>query len=113
ESKDFIKRVIGVPGDTIDFRDNHVYVNNRQVVEPYISAPTQCQGQYCHVTLQQDQFFVMGYNRTNSSDSRFWGPVQADKIIGKALLSYWCGGGQCKGHFDHFGLSPNHSPVLT
>jgi signal peptidase I len=113
ESKDFIKRVIGVPGDTVDFRDSHVYVNGKLVVEPYISAPTECAGQYCHMTLQPDQYFVMGDNRTNSSDSRMWGAVSADKIIGKALFSYWCGGPECKGKFDHAGLSPNHSPVLT
>jgi signal peptidase I len=113
DRKDFIKRIIGVPGDTIDFHDNHVYVNNRQVVEPYISATTTCQGQYCHLTLGDDQYFVMGDNRNNSSDSRFWGPVQADKIIGKALLIYWCGGSQCKSGTDNIGLAPNHSPVLA
>jgi len=113
DKKDFIKRVIGVPGDKIDFRDNHVFVNGLQVVEPYITAPTNCQGQFCHVVLQKDQFFAMGDNRTNSSDSRFWGPVSASKIIGKALLIYWCGGRECKQGTDHIGLAPNHSPALA
>ncbi|MHB8575647.1 MAG: signal peptidase I [Dehalococcoidia bacterium] len=110
DKRDFIKRVIGVPGDTIDFRDSHVVVNGQLLVEPYITAPTTCQGQFCHVVLGKDQLFVMGDNRTNSSDSRFWGPVAADKIIGKALLIYWCGGTTCKSHTDKVGLAPNHQP---
>ncbi|HZU77835.1 MAG TPA: signal peptidase I [Dehalococcoidia bacterium] len=113
ESKDFIKRVIGVPGDTISFADGHVFVNGRQVIEPYITQRTECSGQFCRLTLGKDQYFVMGDNRGNSSDSRIWGPVQANKVIGKALLSYWCSGPQCKGDFDHVGLSPNHSPQLA
>jgi signal peptidase I len=114
DKKDFIKRVIGVPGDTIDFRDNHVVVNGNELIEPYIHVPTSCQGgQFCHVQLSTDQYFVMGDNRNNSSDSRFWGPVSADKIIGKALLIYWCGGRDCTSSTQHFGLAPNHSPVTA
>jgi len=84
DSKDFIKRVIGKPGDTVDVHDNVVTVNGQQVEEPYIKQRTDCQGQYCHVVLGSDQYYVMGDNRPNSSDSRFWGPVQANKIIGTA-----------------------------
>lgn len=86
DSKDFIKRVIGMPGDTVDVHDNVVTVNGQQVEESYIKQRTECQGQYCHMVLGPDQYYVMGDNRTNSSDSRFWGPVQADKIIGTARL---------------------------
>ncbi len=86
DAKDFIKRVIGKPGDTVDVHDNVITVNGQQVEEPYIKQRTECQGQYCHVVLGPDQYYVMGDNRTNSSDSRFWGPVQADKIIGTAIL---------------------------
>jgi len=114
DKKDFIKRVIGVPGDTIDFRDNHVVVNGNELIEPYIHVPTSCQGgQFCHVQLSTDQYFVMGDNRNNSSDSRFWGPVSANKIIGKALLIYWCGGHDCTSSTQHIGLAPNHSPVTA
>ncbi len=113
DSKDFIKRVIGKPGDTVDVHDNVVTVNGQQVEEPYIKQRTDCQGQYCHVVLGADQYFVMGDNRGNSSDSRFWGPVQADKVIGKALLIYWCGGAQCKHGWDNIGLAPNHSTKLA
>jgi len=113
DSKDFIKRVIGRPGDTVDVHDNTVTVNGQAVDEPYIKQRTECQGQYCHVVLGPDQFFVMGDNRGNSSDSRFWGPVQANKIIGKALLIYWCGGAQCQHGWDNIGLAPNHATKLA
>ena len=108
DKKDFIKRVIGKPGDTVDVRDNQLFVNGHEVAEPFIKARTDCSGQYCHVVLGQDQYFVMGDNRTNSSDSRIWGPVSANKIIGKALLIYWCGGRECTHRWDNIGLAPNH-----
>ncbi|HZQ37172.1 MAG TPA: signal peptidase I [Dehalococcoidia bacterium] len=113
DAKDFIKRVIGKPGDTVDVHDNVITVNGQQVEEPYIKQRTECQGQYCHVVLGPNQYYVMGDNRTNSSDSRFWGPVQADKIIGKALVIYWCGGAQCQHGWDNIGLAPNHSTQLA
>ena len=116
DSKDFIKRVIGLPGDTVDVKNGHVYVNNRRVEEPYINqttAPTNCfEQQYCHVTLGPGQYYVLGDNRTNSSDSRFWGPASADKIIGKALFIYWCGGKQCSSGTDRIGFAPNHDTKL-
>jgi signal peptidase I len=113
DAKDYIKRVIGLPGDTVDVRDNHVFVNSREVEEPYITVPTQCGGQYCHVQLGPGQYYVMGDNRTNSSDSRFWGPASGDKIIGKALFIYWCGGKQCSGGTDRIGFAPNHDTKLA
>ena len=114
DSKDFIKRVIGVPGDTVDIHDNHVYVDNRQVEEPYIAQNTSCfQGQICHVTLGPGQYYVLGDNRGNSSDSRYWGPASADKIIGKALFIYWCGGKQCSSSTDRIGFAPNHDTQLA
>lgn len=113
DKKDFIKRVVGAPGDIIDFRAGHVLVNGKEVIEPYITASTVCQGQFCHYSLQANQYYVLGDNRTNSSDSRFWGPVSADKVIGKTLLIYWCGGVQCQHPTDHMGLAPNHTPILV
>lgn len=113
DKKDYIKRVIGLPGDTVDVRADHVYIDNRQVIEPYIMVPTQCGGAYCHLTLGPNQYYVMGDNRVNSSDSRFWGPVAADKIIGKSLLIYWCGGRECTSGTDRIGPAPNHSTQLA
>ena len=89
-TRDFIKRVIGVPGDTVDVRGGQVYVNGALVPEPFIKQPTASLNPcFQHVTLKADQFYVMGDNRGNSSDSRAWGPVRGEEIVGRAWLVYW------------------------
>ena len=96
---DFIKRVIGVPGDHVSVRDGEVRVNGERLEESYLSAAqTTCFGRWCEVTLGEDQYFVMGDNRPNSSDSRTWGPVKGDRIVGKTWLLYY--------PFSDFGLAP-------
>lgn len=91
--KPFIKRIIGLPGDTVEARDNHVYINGQQLNEPYLEGElTWCrgEGQSCApVTVPEGSVFVMGDNRDNSQDSRSFGPVPIDNIIGKAWLLYW------------------------
>ncbi len=89
-TQDYIKRVIGVPGDVIEIHDTQVYVNGSALNEPYINEP--CTPQACvnrTWTLDKDQFFVMGDNRNHSSDSRVFGPVPRDLLIGEALVRYW------------------------
>jgi signal peptidase I len=104
--RDFIKRVIGVPGDHVEIKDEQVFVNGQMLDEGYIpGVRTACFGQWCDVTLGSDQYFVMGDNRPNSSDSRYWGPITGDKIIGKAWLIYL--------PFSDFGSAPNGSPDLV
>jgi len=93
-SKDYIKRVIGLPGDTIEFRDAMVFVNGQQLVEPYLQgAPTYChQGDECAtsiITVAPNTLFVLGDNRENSSDSREWGGLPFDRVIGQAWVVYW------------------------
>ena len=90
----FVKRVIGVPGDTIELKNKILHLNGQAMEEPYkihvASAGGFSQGDnYGPVTVPQDQFFVMGDNRDNSNDSRFWGFVDRDNIIGKPLFVYW------------------------
>jgi signal peptidase I len=86
--QDYIKRVIGVPGDTVEIHDEQVYVNGVALSEPYINEPcrTCSTGSW---TLGPDQFFVMGDNRNHSSDSRYFGLVDRHFIVGQALIRYW------------------------
>ena len=85
-----IKRVIGVPGDMIVLRDGAVLVNGVVLDEPYVHGVYTSCNNYCDpVTLGPDAYFVMGDNRLNSLDSRSFGPVPADQIIGRVVLRYW------------------------
>lgn len=92
-SCDFIKRIIGVPGDTIEVRGGEVYVNGSIIDEYYLPNETTTHaGAYTRdkvVHLGQDQYFVMGDNRDHSSDSRAWGPVTIDALVGKVFFRYW------------------------
>ena len=94
-SKDYIKRVIGMPGDTVMIKDGQVFVNNVLLDEPYLKGvQTTCRGddpcnQGQTVPVPLGSVFVMGDNRNNSSDSREWGELPLDGIIGKAWVSYW------------------------
>jgi signal peptidase I len=106
-SRDFIKRVIGLPGDTIEIRDKTVYVNGVAQQEPYVKytvsriQPKDYQNptiyppgagnrdNYGPYVVPQGNYFMMGDNRDNSDDSRFWGPLDRHLIKGKALFIYW------------------------
>jgi signal peptidase I len=99
--RDFIKRVIGLPGDTVELRNKKVYVNEQPLDEPYVHflSPPSSQYQevtsldvrerYGPVTVPPDHYFVMGDNRDNSQDSRYWGFLPRSYIKGRALLIYW------------------------
>ena len=91
-SKPYIKRVIGLEGETVEIHDDHVFINGEQVDEPYLEgAATFCSGGAdCEpVTVPEGHVFVLGDNRDNSQDSRAFGPVPLDAIIGKAWFTYW------------------------
>jgi signal peptidase I len=85
----YIKRVIALPGETIEIRDGAVYIDGELLLENYLhGAGTLCRA-HCALTVPDDAVFVMGDNRANSSDSRDFGPVAIDSIIGEALFSLW------------------------
>ena len=86
----FVKRVVGMPGDVIAVRDGHVVRNGRRAQEPF-AAP--CGGgrecDLAAIVVPPGHYFLMGDNRGNSDDSRYWGPVAREQIIGKAVVTYW------------------------
>ena len=87
-SRDFIKRIVAVPGDTVEIRQGKVYVKDKTVNEPYV---TMCdpRNQVCSTRLAEGEYYVLGDNRLESNDSRDWGLVPLDNIIGRAWISYW------------------------
>ncbi len=88
DNRDYIKRIIGLPGETIEIRKGKVYINNRALSEPYkINKPDF--SSFGPFKIPKSSYFVMGDNRPNSSDSRVFGPLKKERIIGKAILIYW------------------------
>jgi signal peptidase I len=84
--EDYIKRLIGLPGDTIIVENGIVSVNGQSLTEPYISAPPTYLGEW---KVPENAYFVLGDNRNQSSDSHSWGFVPSANVVGKALLVYW------------------------
>jgi signal peptidase I len=85
-ANDYIKRVVGLPGEEVEIRDGALWVEGIRLEEPYINSA----GFYSGVwTLGEGEYFVLGDNRNNSSDSHSWGVLPEDNIVGKAWLSYW------------------------
>lgn len=101
--RDFIKRVVALPGETVAIRDRTVSIDGRSLEEPYVfhaddrvwpddaNVPEERRrrDQLAPLRVPDDAYFVMGDNRDDSSDSRAWGPVPASHVVGRALLVYW------------------------
>lgn len=86
ETTPYIKRVIGLPGDTVRITNGKVFVNDQPTIETYIAAPPDYNGQW---VVDENELFVLGDNRNNSSDSHHWGMVPFENVIGKAEFVYW------------------------
>lgn len=93
ETDEFIKRVIGLPGDKVSVRGGRVYVNGKLLDEEYLKNVYTSEGAFleegAEYTVPDGQYFVMGDNRPHSSDSRSWGPITKKEMSGKAWLVYW------------------------
>ena len=88
-SKSYIKRVIAVPGDTVEVVDGKVVVNNRALSEPYVPDEFRDHISVAAKRMEPDQYFVLGDHRSSSNDSRTWGVVPRRYIYGKAVFVYW------------------------
>lgn len=84
----FIKRIIGLPGETIDIKNGRVYIGDRPLEEDYIAELPDYLWEG-PVTIPENQYFVMGDNRNNSNDSHIWGFLPKDNIIGRAVFRFW------------------------
>lgn len=89
EGQDLIKRVVGTPGDTVEVREGQLYVNGEPQDEPYIKKDGGLSPPQQEFTVPEDSFFVMGDNRSNSRDSRFFGPVPEENLEGEAFATFW------------------------
>ncbi len=94
ESQDFIKRIIAVPGNTLEIRNGAIYINNQPTKENYlpVGASTKAGAfitENTPITVGDNQYYVIGDNRNHSSDSREWGPITKEELIGRALFRYW------------------------
>ena len=94
-SKSFIKRVVGLPGETVEIRAGHVYVNGQELLDQYVPSGYLDGSNYSSRRIPRDEYFVMGDHRDSSNDSRVFGPVPHGYIYGKAVFAYW--------PVDHFG----------
>jgi signal peptidase I len=86
--KKYIKRIIGLPGETVTIKDGSVYINNKKLIEPYISNYVETLPNQTTILKDKD-YFLMGDNRPNSSDSRIWGVAEKRYLIGKAWVILW------------------------
>jgi signal peptidase I len=97
ETKDFIKRVVAIPGDTVEVKDGLLYLNGSKADDPHAHfeltpnqrMSTSERDYFGPFKVPSDQYFMMGDNRDRSYDSRFWGPVSRDAIEGRAMFIYW------------------------
>lgn len=101
--QDYVKRIIGLPGEVVEVKHGQVFINGQPLVETYVVRP----GTYdmAQVRIGPNEYFVLGDNRNNSSDSHSWGTVPAANIIGRAWLSYWPP--------ERWGVIPRDAPTAS
>jgi signal peptidase I len=103
ERQDLIKRIIGLPGDEVRVENGRVYINGHEILEPYIAAAPLYSGKW---KVADNELFVLGDNRNDSSDSHSWGFLPYNEIVGKAIFIYWPSSEwKLIDHFDVQGVS--------
>jgi signal peptidase I len=88
-SKSYIKRIIGLPGETVQVRDGRVYINGHELQEPYVPAAFWDHESFPAITLAPNHYYALGDHRDSSNDSREWGAIARSDIYGKAVFVYW------------------------
>jgi signal peptidase I len=88
--RNYIKRIVGLPGDKVQITDGHLVVNGERIVELYVNDKSgKPSGNYDVTTVPEDSFFVLGDNRNNSEDSRAFGFLKRSQVVGQAVMIYW------------------------
>ena len=85
-TQEYIKRIVGLPGEEIKIQDGQIYVDGEALTEPYLQMEPRYEGEWL---VQENEIFVLGDNRNNSSDSHNWGMVPMENVVGEALIVYW------------------------
>lgn len=85
--RDYIKRCIGLPGETLEVRAGKVFINGTKLYEPYTAEDSNLD--FGPIRIPDAHYFMMGDNRNKSADSRFWGPLDRDRIVGRAWVRFW------------------------
>ena len=93
QTEKLIKRIIGLPGETVEIKDNKIYIDEVEINDDYAYGET---SDYEKITLDDDEYFILGDNRLISKDSRYFGPVKKDDLMGEAVFRLW--------PFSSFGL---------
>lgn len=89
EDKELIKRVIGLPGETVSGHGGHVYIGSKELIEPYLNSTCHGTGDFASVTVPAGHYFMMGDNRCDSFDSRMFGSIPGASVVGRAFAVIW------------------------
>lgn len=100
--KDYIKRMIGLPGDQVSVRDGKLFINGSEIQEPWVHEAMEYSGEW---VVPENEYFVLGDNRNHSSDSHSWGFVPRENLVGNAFFCYW--------PLDHIRVVNNHIELPT